>query len=361
MTDAAGERPAGGLAGIERELAALWRSQSAGDDAVVRACEHNLIVVCAEGGAEVAGASAVVARTVASAPGRAILLVPTDEVRGLNAFVSANCHLAAGGRTVCSEQITLETGPDAAPLVSGSILTLLVGEMPVFTWWRRPALQDDPLLAPLQELSDCWIVDSARLERPADRLKELRRIAARPGWHGHVADIAWMRLDPWREAVAALFDTPAMRAHLDAVERVAVAAGGPAAEGGLTAAGASIAGWLASRLGWTPGDRPRRWRARDGRRVTIELSRESALPAGQVSSVRIESAGQGSRGLFTVRRAGPDADIIVSTVEVRSSCPLPRKVQLPQRDEAALLCGTLQEPVRDRVFEAALEAAAALS
>jgi glucose-6-phosphate dehydrogenase assembly protein OpcA len=345
----------GVVADVERELAGLWRDESSTEESVVRACAHNLVVVCDGGTEEV---SAIVARLSESAPGRALVVTPSESDGGLRPYVSAHCHLGAGGKQVCCEQVTLEVGRDGIPLVPGSILQLLVEEMPVFTWWRRRGLEDDGLLAPLRDLSDCLIVDGARFVRPAEDLDELRRVAAKPGWKGHVTDLAWERLEPWRDAIASLFDIPRMRRYLGAIERVTVAAAGPGAEDGLTTAGAYVVGWLASRLDWTPGDDAGRWRASDRRRVILAFERDSGLAAGEVASVRLEAILDGLPVTFVVRRVEAGSAFVVSTVEVRDTCPLPRKIELPERDEAALLCGALQEPARDPLFDAALEAAA---
>jgi len=323
---------------VERELAGLWRDESSEEGAVVRACAHNLVVV-ADGGAE--EVAAIVARVSESAPGRALVVAPTGADGGLRPYVSAHCHLGPGGKQVCSEQVTLEAGRDGLQLVPGSILQLLVEDMPVYTWWRRNGLEDDGLLAPLRDLSDCLIVDGARFDRPAEDLERLRSIAAKPGWKGHVADLAWERLDPWRDAIASFFDIPRMRRYIGAIERVTIAAGGPVV-------GAYVAGWLASRLDWTLGD--------DG--VTVVFERDSDLAAGEVASVLLEAVLDGLPVTFAVRRVEAGSAFVVSTVEMRDTCPLPRRIELPVRDEAALLCGALQEPSRDPLFDEALEAAA---
>jgi hypothetical protein len=56
-----------------------------------------------------------------------------------------------------------------------------------------------------------------------------------------VADLAWRRLAPWREAIASLFDGRGQRAALE--HMIGVEVRGPANEGEL------LAGWLRSRLG----------------------------------------------------------------------------------------------------------------
>lgn len=349
----------GAIAKIERELAELWRGESSEEEAVVRACAYNLVVVCSPGSPEAAEVTRIVAHVSRTAPGRALVVAPAAS-GGLRAFVSAHCHCGPGGKQICSEQVTLETGAEGLGLVPGSILQLLVEEMPVYTWWRRVMLESDELLLPLQQLSDCLIVDSACFDRPQERLVELYRVATRRGFKGRVTDLVWARLDPWRDAVAAFFDLPQMCGYLDAIERVSVTAGGPAARG-FTTAGAYIAGWLASRLGWQATERADRWRTPGGPEVRVELQQDPSLPAGEIASVLIEAALDDQPVSFAVRRTGPGGEFVTATVESRGASPLPRKIKLPERDTAALLCDALQEPACDRLFDAALDAAARMA
>ncbi len=349
----------GAVAKVERELAELWRCESSADEAVLRACAYNLVVVCSPGSPEAAEVSRIVARVSETAPGRTLVVVPAAS-GGLRTYVSAHCHRGPGGKQICSEQVTLETGAEDLALLPGSILQLLAEEMPVYTWWWRPMLEGDELLAPLQQLSDCLIVDSACFDRPRERLAELHRVVTRRGFKGHVTDLVWARLDPWRDAVAAFFDLPQMRGYLDGIEHVRVIGGGPG-ERGFTAAGAYLAGWLASRLGWQATERADRWRTPSGPEVRVELEQEPDLPAGEIASVRIEAALADQPVAFAVRRTGPQSELVAATIESCDSSPMARRIKLPERDTAALLCDALQEPVRDRLYAAALDAAARMA
>jgi glucose-6-phosphate dehydrogenase assembly protein OpcA len=58
-------------------------------------------------------------------------------------------------------------------------------------------------------------------------------------------DLAWLRSTPWRERVAAAFDSPEMRCELEQVAMVAVRH-----HPDSTVAAMLLIGWLGSRLGW---------------------------------------------------------------------------------------------------------------
>jgi glucose-6-phosphate dehydrogenase assembly protein OpcA len=93
----------------------------------------------------------------------------------------------------------------------------------------------------LLELAQAVLVDS--LDEPSwrdaiGRACELRRRA-------YVVDLAWLRSTPWRERVAAAFDSVSMRAELRSIDTVSVRH-----HPDSTVAAMLLVSWLASRLGW---------------------------------------------------------------------------------------------------------------
>lgn len=349
----------GAVAEVRRSLAELWSERSDGERPVVRACAHNLVVVCEPDAGDV---NATLARVAPSAPCRALVVRPSPR-SGLSMYVSALCHRGPADSVVCSEQIVIEAGGDDLALVPGSILQLLVEELPVYVWWRQADFGDGELVAGLCELADCLIVDSARFGRPAEGLRRLRELGAAEDGCGRLADLGWSRLDPWREALAAFFDAPRLRERLEAIRRVTLTAGGPDGDGAFTTAAAYLVGWLASRLAWTPPGPGGGWRDARGAGLAVDLARDAALAPGEPGAVCLETAaGAGDAAgtvTFAVRRGGADGRSLTAAMEAPESCPLPRRIRLPERDEAAWLCEALQQPGRDPLFEAALAAAGA--
>jgi glucose-6-phosphate dehydrogenase assembly protein OpcA len=63
----------------------------------------------------------------------------------------------------------------------------------------------------------------------------------------YVVDLAWLRSTPWRERVAAAFDSPRRRPDLGKIAAVTVRHRADSLASGLL-----FCGWLASRLGWKP-------------------------------------------------------------------------------------------------------------
>jgi glucose-6-phosphate dehydrogenase assembly protein OpcA len=61
-------------------------------------------------------------------------------------------------------------------------------------------------------------------------------------------DLAWLRSTPWRERIAAAFDSPRRRPDLAKISGVTVRHREDSLASGLL-----FCGWLSSRLGWEPG------------------------------------------------------------------------------------------------------------
>ncbi len=340
---------------VESQLAELWRLASTDEQAVIRACKMNLVVVCGDGDSEVYDATRLVARISESEPGRALVIAPKESTgAGLEVFVSAHCHRSSSGTQVCNEQVTLEVSNEGARLVPETVLQLLVEEMPVVVWWRRPVLKGQSVLARLRDLSDRMIFNSATFRNPHSGLREVWNVTS-TGWEGHASDLTWAELEPWREALASLFDLPGNLPSVGRIRRVAISAGGAAA-GELTAAGAYLAGWLASRLGWTGSDSD--WQRPDGEPVTLALRRSPDLAPGEVESVVIEADHSGSTVKFRAQRAGDAGGFVALSVEGSDPGSQLNRIKLPSRDEAELFCGLLQRAERDSIYETSLEAAA---
>jgi hypothetical protein len=210
------------LSDVERALAA----SRAGGPGSVRATTLNLVAF-APTPADVAFTQRALERLGGSRPLRAI--IAGAGANGVRASVSASCWLGGGLQQVCSEQVVLTARADALP---SAVLSLLVPDLPVFVWWQGPMPPELALLSDLAVLGTSTIVDSnvSSLEG-VDRVGRLEPA---------VTDLAWLRLEPWREAIASVFDPAPVAAAL--ADLSAVDVDGPINEARL------LAGWLGSRL-----------------------------------------------------------------------------------------------------------------
>ena len=183
---------------------------------------------------------------------------------------------------------------EAASLAAG----WSVGDVPLVVWWNGPAPLDDHLFEHLLDLADRIVLDSSGMADCDLDYLALEGLLRR-GEHARTSDLLWHRLQPWRLALAQVFDQPAERRMLDRIEACTVMAGN---DRGGRAAALLLVGWLASRLNWELRSRvgANRWSAWNGKRtldirIDIDpgdqsLSDLSMTGAGVICEVGVVSA-----------------------------------------------------------------------
>jgi glucose-6-phosphate dehydrogenase assembly protein OpcA len=204
----------------------LARNRSAGAAGAVRATTLNLIVY-APSEEHVARTEQGLSRIGGSRPLRAIIARPADGPT--TATVSSYCWMGSAAQPVCSEHIVLCAKADALP---SAVLSLLVSDLLTFLWWQGPVPAELETVRDLAPLATRTLVDSA--EAGLEGVIRLNDVAP------SLTDLAWIRLWPWREAVAGLFDRADALAALTRLWGLEVR--GPTNEGCL------LAGWLRSQL-----------------------------------------------------------------------------------------------------------------
>lgn len=172
----------------------------------------------------------------------------------------------------------------------------------------------------------------------------------------YVVDLAWLRTTPWRERLAASFDPPDRQAALDELKAVCIRHHPTS-----TPSAALLAGWLASRLGWTPTALSSRngdglhgaLEAGQGRRVEVELV-PFDQPAPGLAGVTVRwgdcslslDRGQGGLCAREVLRGGRELQWLVLGAS---------------RGEGGILGeGVRQALLRDPTYGSALQAAVAM-
>ena len=145
-----------------------------------------------------------------------------------------------------------------------------------------------------------------------------------------------------------------MRPHLDELTAVEVSSCGQTDGDGATASAAYLTGWLASRLAWKPTRHPRRWQRADGGGVTLEFRQDEGLPAGEIGEVRLTTERADTTTAFVARRLEACSNVVLLSMDPICSTLPTRRIQLPERDATAWMCGTLQDIEPDPVFAAAL-------
>src|SRR3954447_3979486 len=209
---------------------------------------------------------------------------------------------ASGEITVGRERVELTIGDRHVPKLDTIVDPLLVSDLATMVW--APHGHPEAVDA-LRRLAQIVLIDS--LDEP-DVERALRRADDLSG-DTYVVDLAWLRSTPWRERVAAAFDSPRRRPELKAIAGVTVRHREDSRAGALL-----FCGWLSSRLGWEPGAMSQasgRWSGfAHTRRQDIKLTLEPVdMSVPGLAGVTIELANgqamaldRSSGGLRAIRR-----------------------------------------------------------
>ena len=311
---------------ILRELSALWESLAKtpnpdGTTATLRACAMTLIVAPVAD-SEIEAVRESLANLMREYPSRAIVVRSVPGPSTLESRVFAQCWLPFWRRQqLCCEQIEISASADRVGDLHALLLPLVAPDLPAVLWFRGKDLFSLADGEPLLTLAGTLVLDTASLGEPGAALDRVHRVGQNVR---RVADLAWTRLTPWRQAIAHVFETAACRANVPAIHRIRV-------QGGPTTGALYLAAWLRERI---PGAR-------------LEVGAGAA--ATSLDSVSLEasdwrlSVGLSPCGL---------AVALNSTVS---------HVVLPDASDAALLAEELAILGRDPAFESTLPQAAALA
>ena len=376
---------ASSVAEIERELGRIWRPPRslashegpAERTLAGRSSVLNLVVVARtpELGER---AAATLRMGTGRHPSRTLILVPTDPdgPAWLRADVKAYCMTPrANGPETCAEHVYVTAGGDAGRHLEAIATPLLVHDLPVTVWWPGDPPFGTASADALVEAANRLVVDGSRWS--GDGLDRLRALAALARPSLPISDFALMRQARWREAVASVFDHPALQPYLRSLRRIAVTY---ATHGGTdTEAATNLVkpiyhvAWLASRLEL----RVRRPLTRlgdvaeAGRDLGALLARERRADTEVVLRPVVSPAQSGTTLRVDLRanRRGSELRVEVTaeteSVRVRALrdgvVALDRTFHAARRTEADLLTEAIEADGRDPVAEGTLEAAARLA
>jgi glucose-6-phosphate dehydrogenase assembly protein OpcA len=243
-----------GLADVESELARRLRAAAgAGEAPVIQARMSNLVIFCV-GDQQAEQIAARIPAVVVFHPARVLLLVAgTDATgRGVSAGIRVQEH-EADSKWICSEQVLLRAGEQAADRLPFAVRSLLIGDLPTNVWWatQQPPAFAGPLLYDLSEHAQQLIYDSTGWLEPP------RAVAAIAPWLGRfdrdvtqgrwrvASDLNWRRLKHWRRLLSQALDPASAPAAIDSITELQVEHGPHAVVQAW-----ELVGWLASCLGW---------------------------------------------------------------------------------------------------------------
>lgn len=366
------------IAALERELSRLRRASTAHareqGHSVARAAVLNLVVY-ADREMHAKRAAESTSRLADRHPSRAIIVLGDRMREGVDVAVQLHCHVPHEDATaqVCYEQILARVKGDADERIASVVIPLLVPDLPVFLWWTGTPPSDTRRFDDLLDLAGRLIVDSADFARPDRTLPLIADLASSQRHRGFgVTDLNWTRLTPWRELIAAFFDSTAWRPYLDQIVGVRVGFGVDMDGRDIHPSQALLlVGWLASRLSWQAvealapseaGGLLFRMSRGDGGPIAVRVRPrfERGIEPGDTSGVRIQARAGATLAEFVLKRA-PDPRHVTATIVVDGETRAQRVVPLPSSDIDQLLREELAIVGSDQVYEDALRALVALA
>jgi glucose-6-phosphate dehydrogenase assembly protein OpcA len=226
--------------------------------------------------------------------------------------IDASARLSADGTgdpsliSVVEERVDIRMGPSHLRRLDAIVDPLILPDLITVVW--SPHGHHEAVEA-MQELADVVLLDSSDDPNPGRAIGWVCRVEE----HMYVVDLAWLRGTPWRERIAATFDPEEWRPALWKISKVEIRHRPDSAVSGVL-----VLGWLASRLGWTPGslvaeNGRHHGRARAGKlEVSLNLEPVPELTAPGLGGITVETADgvslslDRSQGGLAARRRDPD-------------------------------------------------------
>ena len=363
---------------VERQLAELWL-QTAGSDenddaAVLRARVANLLVfVTSE--SELDEVRQMMTELTARHPSRVLIMLGELEAADADIEMSVESFCQTDKRTgakrLCCEEVALRARGKFVSELPSAALPLLVSDLSTFLWWRGGSMVSNKVLATLMRATDRLVIDSADFAEPRRDLIELNNIYGQDEFNSvGISDINWARLTFWRGLLANYYDVPAYQPLLARLESVRIDYVGPELSPESEAPRALLmAGWLASRLGWTLTDQlPQKnsqtasfgFATEEGRSIHLELNRveRAERKPGRLVAVELRCDTQGNEpASFVVSRSADNLHIL-SEAKLATTTQRGRVLPVRNRSAAHLLSREMEILCNDQIYQEALAVAA---
>ena len=287
---------------IDRELKKLW-AESAG--AMTRASLINLAVY-SEASGSLERNTQLIARIAQNHACRAIVIGanPAAKENRVEAWISAHCHVSkAGGKQICSEQLSFLLEGPCTSLLPSIVFSHLDSDLPLHLWWQGEF--HDPMDPQLWAWVDRLMYDSHDWKDFDTQMRLVETAQEEAKQRVVLCDLNWTRLDKLRVAVAQFFDHPASHHHFDEIESAQIDFAPD-----FRSTAVLLAGWLGAQLNWRaePTRNANEFAFTDSqdRKIDVVLSERAGEPVSRIvlSSGGIEFVVAHAKGadLFEVWR-----------------------------------------------------------
>ena len=329
---------------IDKELGKLWESS---DDSKTRASLINFVIHTDDPGA-LASDTEIISTIAAKHPCRAILIFsnPGAPAPAAEAGINAHCHQTGkGGRQLCSEQISFRLDGESAHALPNIVFSHLDSDLPLCLWWQGDL--PEPLDETLWAWVDRLIYDSAAWADPAHQFSLVRHLSAGKRKSTVLCDLNWTRLQPWRYALASLFDHAAAFPKLSTVDSIEIDI-----DRGSRTSALLLLGWFACQLDWSMDRATERFLSADGRKIAFTI-RETADQKQNAVMIRCEDSEFGLA-------LGADSVFFEASIRIRG-VPESRQILPAQRQSTTdTLLAELSRAGRHPLYTKSLEKILAL-
>ncbi|MBV8074030.1 MAG: glucose-6-phosphate dehydrogenase assembly protein OpcA [Candidatus Eremiobacteraeota bacterium] len=272
-------------------------------------------------------------RIVDKHPSRMIVM---DAVKGAHAVRVIAGRVESEGPPLYRERVDIGVDGVRAADRLHLVESLFTTGVPVVVWWAADRLFESNTFKAFLPVAQHVILDSSGTGTEPTAIREFASFFA----EDHdvaLRDLAWMRLDPWRDVVAQFFDDPGLRDELFAIRKIEVASGSESEA-------LYLGCWLSSRLGWTICDACTYCDA-NGVMIPFERKREGEIR--RVQSIKLTT----ETSVYSAYVSGTDA--VALEVEGKHHHPI-RHVPLQAIDNTSLVERAILDASPDEVFIEAL-------
>lgn len=366
---------------LYEELHAFWKTMHASEgeeEGVTRACLHNLIAYTERQDIYESFNQPIVDITQLY-PCRVIVLhaEPGNPVSGIEAWITAHCHLQTStAKQICCEQITIHATGDDVQQIPSLVVPLLVADLPTTLWWREDGGFNSKLFLQLAEASNEILVQSNDYENPNQVFTEIDRLSANPDFHTPMVDLAWQRIQVWREIIAYLFDKPEFQEDVHHIQSIRIEFNGEEKNLNTTLSPEVypnkvylIVSWFTSRLQWTVESKSQNVskdtfhaKTPDGRNVPIEVERihDEKIPLKQLIKLEVVTGNENEQKKFSIHWINGCNHLLIQ-VKSGEKVLYSRTQVMKLPSDAEYVGARLQATVQDKVFEKSLQSAIRLT
>ena len=307
---------------IDKELKKLWAES---EDSMTRASLINLAVYSETPGS-LERNTQIIAKIAENHACRAIVIGADRKAKEnrVESWISAHCHISrAGGKKICSEQLSFRLEGPCTNLMPSIVFSHLDSDLPFYLWWQDEF--HDPMDPQLWAWVDRLIYDSQTWGSFAAQMRLVETAQQEARQRVVLCDLNWTRLDKIRFALAQFFDHPASHHHFGKIESARIDFA-PA----FRSTAVLLAGWLAAQLNWrgekTKTENKLRFCDSSGRKIDIQLREHAGPPIDEIilNSDRVEFAVAPAKcgDLLEVSRGKPSEKRTPQLVPAQSNDPV---------------------------------------